>query len=1092
MQNLKIYTASAGSGKTYQLAYNYIRELFQDPIAYKKTLAVTFTNKAAAEMKSRILQKLHQLANQHPSSDDYAEKLIREKLAAGPDEVQAISFELLNKILHDYSSLYVQTIDKFFQWVLRGFTRELGLSVRYNLELDQNGILAEAVDRLYASLDDDEQLKKWLIRFAEEQLSGGKSWDFQREILRLGKEVFQESYQLIREETENPGFRDEKYNSLSKKVYSTIANYEKSLTERAEKVIGLLEKNGLTLDDFKGRSRSVPSFFYKIPDADFAKLEMTKTFLKGLDNSEEWINTKSPNRSTVESLYEESLAAIHKEVVDIMTHERIQYNTAILIRQNFYSFGILNDIYQKIREIARDKNIFLISDTAPVLKSIIQSNEAPFIYEKAGNFFSRFMLDEFQDTSRFQWENFLPLIRNAMATGENSVIVGDVKQAIYRWRNSDWNILATELYDAVKPERMQLNSLSVNYRSSENVIKFNNSLFSVAPDIINSLVDEMLPDGNDDMLSYYQALIRHIYGKAGQQIPDKTPENKGYITHQFVNLTDKAESLDYSKNWIISKIQELQDRGFRAGDIVFLVRTRQEGKDIAAILAEAAGSSDARYNFNVISNESLFLLNNPSVKFLRALLQFFNRSDDRLNLSYIKYEYAVFLASGENVITDPHKIFSGLGLEDNPFPDDSSFSQFTKQIDPLRRLPLPTLVEKLIEMFGLSKDSSQIAYIQAFQDEVLEFIRNETSDISAFLDYLDKNGEGLSLNISQEQDAIAIMTIFKAKGLEFKTVLIPFCNWSIKPGSSGNKTTTLWPSTRDSLFNDFSSLPVVYKETMADSVFREDYYEERFRTLVDNLNLIYVAFTRAEFELHMLSHTNTENNTCNNVGDVIFSAYTKASESNDDIPRFSLDKYFDAGTGLFSFGDPELKPGAGEQVEGIQTLPLNTYPSGRQSSPLVFNHKNIYLSGLKEDGNKTGYGTQMHEIFAGIVVRADVDGAVKDAWQKGLLLTGERDRLCREIHDRLKIVPPLWFQGVAEVKNETDIGAKGEILRPDRIMIFENELVVLDYKFGNEKQSHYHNQIQEYGDALKVMGYENIRLFLWYYNLNEVEEVKYG
>lgn len=1094
MKNLQVYTASAGSGKTYQLALNYIRELFKDPSAFRHVLAVTFTNKAAAEMKKRIIEKLYQLSLGDDKADGYAKYLIDSGVAASEEEIKQKSDSLLRSILHEYSAFYVQTIDKFFQWVIRGFVREIGLQNGYNLEMDNSRVLSEAVDLLMFDMEEDEQLRSWLVRFAEDKINEGKSWDFYADVLTLGREVFKESYQSIHGEAENYEERMKKFNSLLKKINITIQSFEQAIKNRGQKALGMIEAAGLQVTDFKGGSRGVATIFTKAVKNLPGDLKISDTNRNGANDFRAWVKKNDPKEDEINELYEAGLNRLLIEIIELWDSQKTEYYTSLALKNNLYTFGILNDISDRIREISKEKNLFLISDSSVFLKKITGENEAPFIYEKAGNYFSNYMLDEFQDTSRFQWDNFFPLIENALSTGKNSVVVGDVKQSIYRWRNSDWKILATELSDRISPERIKNISLDTNYRSTRNIVAFNNSVFQTAPGIIKQLIEKNIRNGKiPDFEEYWLNLVNKIYGEPRQKSFTKKDENFGYVSHRFLPPKNKSEQLDYLKEWLPRLIRNLQDRNYSAGDITILVRKGKEGREVARILMDQDNNENEKYNFNVISSDSLFIGKNPAVRFLTALLRFFNHSSDKINSSYIRHEYISYVREDSGKDINWHAVFTREDPSNDPM--DDNFRNFENDIPNLRKLSLYDLTERLIKIFRLNEKHDKIAYVQAFQDLVLDFIRKESSDISAFLNHWENASVSATLNVSETQDAIRIMTIHKAKGLEFKVVIIPYCDWGLEPGNSGYMKTMLWPDTKTTDYREFSHMPVVYGSAMKESHFKEDYYEELFRTYIDNLNLLYVTFTRAESELHSLSVLSDDKGGVKNVGDMLLKIMNEYYESEIDknYPVADLNQGFQKEALYFSFGKPGFKAAGKVKEDKLATNLLTEYPVTETSTKLVLNHKNIYLSDLKEDEKSyTGYGTQMHEILSGIIKYDDIVISARNAWLKGLLSSEERDHLENELAERLLKDPfKDWFSGNWKCKVEEDIiNDKDDILRPDRVMIRDNSVIVLDYKFGFQKKEAYKKQLHQYYEVLKSAGYDKIRLYLWYYRRNEIEEIE--
>lgn len=1096
MKNLKLYTASAGAGKTYRLALSYISRLFSSAEAYRNILAVTFTNKAAAEMKKRILEKLSQLYRGDPLADDYAHYLMDLGLARDKDHLKEKAGDILLTILHDYSAFYVETIDRFFQWVIRGFTREIGLQNGYKLELDRESVLSQAVDLLIFNMDEDELLKRWLIEFAEEKITEGKGWDFSADVFSLGNEVFRESYQSIRDEVIDSEQRKEKYISLRDKVNETISRIENDLRKQAVEALEMIKSAGLEISDFKGGTRGVITIFTKVLKYTPDKVSVSDTNRNGVEDFSVWVTKKSPYTELIRDLYDNGLRRLLSGILKVYDDEIPFYNTAVLLKNNIYTFGILNDISDRIREIAREKNLFLISDSALFLKKIINENDAPFIFEKAGNYFSCYMLDEFQDTSRFQWDNFLPLIQNSLSMGNTSLIVGDVKQSIYRWRNSDWKILATELKESIPPERIENISLDTNYRSDDNIVLFNNAVFNETPKILKEIISsELAGKGASEFEAYWLNLIDEVYTETGQKISGKNDLARGFVSIQFNRNQRKSEQMDRLKTWVPDRVKELQDRGYGAGDITFLVRSAKEGREIARILMEQENHSGDGYNFNVISNDSLYLENNSGVKYLLALIRFFHQPYDSLNTTFIKHEYLSYLKATTDQKINWHRVFRNTNTKLSIEVEDECFTEFMNELDSLRRLPLYQLIERLIRIFKLNYGEEQIAYIQGFQDVVLEFTRKESSDTNAFLDYWKSTGTSATLNVSETQDALRIMTIHKAKGLEFRAVIIPFCDWFLYPDTRGNKNITLWPRTDRAGYEEFTYLPVTYSSMMRESSFWSEYYEEMFRTFVDNLNLLYVAFTRAASELHCFSTLSERPEKITNAGDLLFEICKNQDhpEGNENIQIAGLEENFNREDLSFRFGSPSKKQVMEDVSNKIITGILEYYPINNVTTKLNFNHKNIYLSDLKEtEKGKTGYGTQMHEIFASIKRREDIEGALRKAWLKGLLSSSEIEKLNSEINEKLG-KPPFndWFSDKWEVRNETDlVGRNAKILRPDRVMIEGRKAIVLDYKFGHEQKKSYRDQLLGYRQVLNQMGYEDLVLFLWYYNLDELEEVE--
>ncbi|MCF8379980.1 MAG: UvrD-helicase domain-containing protein [Bacteroidales bacterium] len=1092
---LKVYKASAGSGKTYNLALNYIEHLFQKPDSFKSILAVTFTNKAAGEMKSRILQKLFELSKDDVNAKDYKLHLIENNFAKDEKEVITKSEHILNHILNQYSSFYVQTIDKFFQWVIRGFTREIGLQGAYNLELNQNKILTEAVDLVMLGMDEDKDLRKWLIQFAEEKLEDGKSWNFQSDVFQLGKEVFSENYQHIQETESSSDEKRKKLIELRDKLRKKITAFDSYIKTRAVKALKIIEDEGIEVSDFKYGDTSVPNIFRKVIQKPLSELEIGIRPLQAIEDPTVLYKKGSPHTESILKCYNKGLKLLLKEIITYWDAEKEDYFTNLAIQKNIYAFGILNNISERIQEIVRENNSFLIADSAKFLKKIIAENEAPFIYEKSGNYFNHLMLDEFQDTSGFQWQNFYPLIQNSLASGYSNILVGDVKQAIYRWRSSDWKILATMVDQSFPASILEHRALDVNYRSDKNLVAFNNSVFYHTPFFLkNSIENELIENSDDEFKQYWLDLISKVYEEARQQIPKKHLNTEGYISHQFFPEVNNSEYNEILSEKIPVLIRQLQDRGYKAGDITILVRKGSEGRDIAKILMSDSSNPGQKYNFNVISNDSLYLENSSSVKFLISLLSYFNHKSDKLNKSFLKHEYLIYLQSGLSDNKNyAHNIFTSHDLNGLDLSKDKELEDFEKKYHSFRKLALYELTEELISVFKLNQNEANLAYIQSFQDLVLEYIRKESSDLNAFLNYWESTGKKSTLSISESQDAIKILTIHKAKGLQFKVVIIPFLHWTLEPKSGYNRNTILWPETKSTDLQDFSNIPIKYSSGLKKTGFKKEYFEELFKSFVDHVNLMYVAFTRAENELHSFSKLGKTDKGIKSVAELVYEIYRKSASISSEYPMLSLTENFNTENLVFSYGVPAKPKTEIPESDNINTFLLKEYPVSSKSISLSLNHKNIYLSDLKEEiSEKTGYGTQMHEIFASIITKTDVDSALRKAWLKGLITRDESNEMKSQLEGKLKAEPfSDWFSGSWNCKTESDImDGKGNIFRPDRFMLKEGHAIILDYKFGKIKSSEHHKQMKDYKELLKTQNYKDIRMFLWYYSLNELEEVK--
>ncbi|MBQ5620677.1 MAG: UvrD-helicase domain-containing protein, partial [Alistipes sp.] len=519
----KILNASAGSGKTYQLAYNYVRELIMQPSIYRHILAVTFTNKATEEMKSRILKELHRLASDYRSS--YRERLM-EDLGLSQHEIQKRAIEARSRILHDYSRFTVLTIDTFFQRILRAFIKELGIDLNYNIELETATILTKSADSLIEEITTNRDLLGWLTRFVEERIEEGKSWDVRDGILALGNEVFKERN---RQSIISARSREELHELVQRTTREAEASKAR-LIERARELMTLVEKLDMTVDDFPYKQTG----FMNWP-ASMLRTGQIYPYPKRVQKAcEEETAWGKPN--TLSASARPLLQPLLQEMRDHYDRDVRRWNTAQLLQETYRSFALLHDLHQKVQTLCNEQQLMLLSETKYLLSEFITEQDAPFIYEKVGNRFERFMIDEFQDTSTREWENFLPLLRNAMAQSDRQsvLIVGDLKQSIYRWRGGDWKILHREAEEALGAESTTVVRLKENFRSLPALVRFNNRVIERIVELDNALLNDLLDEAVEQhnlkrkVATELRDTLKSAYHESSQE-PRRQNDHEGYI-----------------------------------------------------------------------------------------------------------------------------------------------------------------------------------------------------------------------------------------------------------------------------------------------------------------------------------------------------------------------------------------------------------------------------------------------------------------------------------------------------------------------------------------------------------------------------------
>lgn len=487
---LTVYRASAGAGKTHKLTGEYLTLLFTGPGAFRRILAVTFTNKATDEMKTRIVDELYNLASGRKS--DYVE-LLKSTYSLTEVQVRKQAAKILIDILHDYSAFNISTIDRFFQQTMRAFTREIGLQGGYGIEMDQELVLTTAIDNLLSDLEKPESkdLLGWLLRFAEDKIESGGEWNLRKDIMALSREVFKESYKAFSEAVGRDIEDKKALEDYKNELYGIIRSVEATAKELGERGLAILNKYGLKVTDFKGGSRSPLTLLDRLVQGEMK--EPSATFI-GLADNLDGCFTKTVSlgtRQIIGCAFEDGLNDCIKGIISLFGN-LTAYNTAREIVRYYYTLGILTDVSRQIAAYREEKNVMLIADTTELLSKVIEGSDAPFIYEKTGTHVDHYMIDEFQDTSGMQWNNFRPLIEESLAHSRDNLIVGDVKQSIYRFRNSDWKLLDEQVQADFSSEEIHEETLKDNWRSCRNIVEFNNALFTTLPGVLQAVYNEAL------------------------------------------------------------------------------------------------------------------------------------------------------------------------------------------------------------------------------------------------------------------------------------------------------------------------------------------------------------------------------------------------------------------------------------------------------------------------------------------------------------------------------------------------------------------------------------------------------------------------
>lgn len=1055
---LTIYNASAGSGKTYTLAAAYLAHLFRSKHNYRRILAVTFTNKATAEMKKRILENLYMLASGGES--DYLSGLLRS--TGRPEEwIRKEAKEIMNNILHDYSRFSVTTIDSFFQKILRAFAREAGLNSGFNVELDHSIILSSAVDEMIKTAGDDPQLRSWLTTYALSNIEEEKSWNLKAGILALAEEIFREKFKILSEGERSLLENKQFLLGYIKKIRSITLSFEKQLRMLGIKADGYLTEYKLDETMFYQKGRGVPGY---IKDLAGGTVREPNNYVREIaKDPPKW--TTGAMAPGLRAALDAGLESIILEAIRFYDEGKSEYLTAIQILSHIYALGILSDVLRNVHQITTSENSFLLSDAGEVLSLITGADQSSFIWEKAGNRYDNFMIDEFQDTSVIQWKNFRPLIENSMAEGSDNLVVGDVKQSIYRWRNSDWRILGTILNNMVDDDRIISIPLTMNWRSCRNIIRFNNSLFTVIP----ALVDGILSDGS------MPVSFKELYSEAVQKETGK--REGGYVRIEFIENSKEKRWQDIVLQKLPGVIGDLLEKGYAPSDIGIIVRNGKEGSMVLKTLIDFNNlSPEERPSdvFRVVSDDSLLLVNAPVINFIIAVLSVVNDPSDMISRA-LMLRFFLLTADDDRACT--------VSLESDELVTGSAQylpAGYEDFLEKLRHVPLFEATEQIIKFFGLGALSWNVPYLHTFQDHVLNYSGTRNNDLLSFLEWWETTGSTKSVVLPGNQNAIRILTIHKSKGLEFRVVILPFISWELDHMPS--KQPVLWVRPSCKPFNELGIVPVRYSRHLLETIFAADYMEERHSVFLDNINLLYVAFTRAREALFGFTVDNPRNE--NSVAAVLRNAIAfKTPESdNGDI---ALSDYFDTHTGIFELGDLIVSKKTTAQPEEGRDFSEYHVGSETESLKLKLHGQNYFSQKTGGFMEKINYGKLMHEVFEAIDTPADVPHAIRKLVLEGKLPEDEADDTEKRI-DTLITAPLIadWFSPGNKILKETGILLpSGNTRRPDRVIFREGKTIIVDFKFG-EENPHYVKQINRYKDLLSEMGYNNIEAFIWYVDNN--------
>ncbi|MEJ1221355.1 UvrD-helicase domain-containing protein [Sediminicola sp. 1XM1-17] len=1011
----KIYNASAGSGKTYTLTKEYLKIILSSSSkrSFRQILAITFTNKAVNEMKQRILGSLFEFGE--TLSTDEASPMflaISEELQISPADLQKKAKRTLKEILHNYAFFDVSTIDKFTHRLIRTFAKDLKLPQNFEVVLDTGLLLDEAIARLINKAGTNEELTKVLLEFALEKANEDKSWDISLDLAKIGKLLFDENHSDHLKQIADKEITD--FLVLKKKIQSEILNLKNDSKVLASSIFSLIDSFGLETTDFP--RETLPNHFKRIADGEINAGLYKNQLEQHLQNNAILKKAKSALDSEICPPLLEIYLKIKHNVYQILFLENAYINIVPLT--------VLNAIQQEVKALELERDQLPISSFNTIISKEIKNQPAPFIYERLGEKYRHYFIDEFQDTSEMQWSNLIPLIGNALESEDllgqkgSLLLVGDAKQAIYRWRGGK----AEQFLNLINLEKNpfvlspETKNLPANYRSFEEVIKFNNDFFTISsPFLQNTAYNQLFLEGNK----------QEYNSKKG-----------GLVSLTFIEESEEMTEAEHYCASILKTVHEVREKNFGLKDICILTRNRKHGILIADFLMSEG--------IPIISSETLLLNSSPKVQFLVALLMHSIDPNNRENVFEILY----YLSGDQG--PNHHYIAHHLEDLDSLLKNDYNFdTTYLKQHSVYDGL------EQAIKQFGLIQGSD--AYITYFMDTVLEVEQKNGSSPHTFLAYWEKKKDKLSITAPDSVNAIQIMTVHKSKGLEFPIVIFPFANEQLYKEIDAK----LWIPVDSDAFNGFGELLVNKKQEVISygEHANQLYEEEQHKLELDAFNVLYVALTRSIQALYVLTKkdlkSNGEHKTDHYSG--LFIHYLKEKG------------LWDPSRNTYTFGQLDFAKEAQKQVMGQQSVPYVLTFKDRPSFNLITTSGSLWESGA---GIAMEHGNILHQLLGYIKTEADIEEALTLMQRNGQIISDELDTIRATL---LQIVrhPNLqeFFRSDVIVWNERDIITQiGLILRPDRIVVQQEGATIIDYKTGTKSSTH-HAQVNEYAQAMEDMNF---------------------
>jgi ATP-dependent helicase/nuclease subunit A len=1034
----QIYKSSAGSGKTHQLTLEYLKLALQHVDAFKYILGVTFTNKATSEMKSRILEVLEALSL---GKKEVMSKDLKATLHFTDKELKIRSKEVLSAILHQYGRFSIVTIDSFFHQVIRSFAQEMSLQGSFSIDLNTALVLRKVIDNLLANIGNPEhlELKKWLTQFAESKVEEGGRWDFRQDVEKLANQLttdkFKSNEALILKLSDNPNY----FPGIKKQLVDFIKLFKTDCLRLA--TLGadcLAEKGGFEV--FKGKANGPAGLFKKIANKEF---EVSTTRREACGNIDAWLTKENLNNAELVHFLQHKLLPIYDQLVGFIDNNEVQYQSIMETNRYLYTFGILSKRNQELVKYREEHDLVLIADLPDFLNKIISDSDTPYIYEKVGARYHHYLIDEFQDTSAFQWGNFKPLIKNGTDQGQFSMVVGDIKQSIYRWRGGDWRLLKDKITYDIGTAATKENNLVVNYRSGLDIVEFNNSIFTRMPEIAQTYFSDLLPVHEGvvmDALEAYKGVAQESHLK----------EKESAVCIEYLTADDENSWKQLAIQKTITQVEQLQIKQYQLRDIAILVRTKEEGKLIADGFMTYKVSENARpgFKYDVVSSEALFLSNSNAVHLVINLIKWVHQTNDRISLWEWFSTYWVIKKKGSK-----EEAFKKVDSWQSFFSRD-----FLRTLKYWRTLAIYELVESIIDHLALNELPDEFTYLQGLQDAVLDFTKKERGDIASFLIWWDEERKQRAIKIADENDAVKVLTIHKSKGLQYPIVIIPFLNWKL---DNDRNEGIMWVD--GSPLKGIAEIPIVpvkYSKNLLKTYWSEVYALEHINTFIDNMNVLYVAFTRPINGLFAFGETKKSTD-INNIGEFVKRLLISQPHWEETIQKYNIGNLPDRKT-----------------VNNVRNeLALSSYPSTSWRGFAKLQIKGSSLMNDQQVLDPRQWGISLHQALNQFHRLGD-QYQVKDL---------EIKRLLKLIIHHEEVEP--FFNNPEEVISEQPILLPGGVVkRIDRLIKKNGAWMVIDFKTGRPRETD-QIQLREYVDILLKMGFHDLKGYLIYLDPIKVEAI---